>query len=123
MLKRLLCGLLFCLFLVPPAAAEELLTAQEIETLLLGNTISGDWGGQYKQYYGEDGFTMYVPASGDSDPGKWRVNSEENTYESWWEGTGWVGYQIARDGDAYLWIDSAGKKFPFVVLDGKQVDW
>ena len=124
MARRFFCALVFCLtFAASSAGAEELLTASEIEALLVGNTISGDWGGQYKQYYEADGSTMYVPAGGKADPGKWRVNPAENTYESWWEATGWVGYKVARDGDSYLWIDGKGDRYPFVVLQGKQVDW
>jgi hypothetical protein len=113
------------LFFAPYAVAEEVqLEAAEIEELLAGNTISGTWSGtQYKQFYEADGLTVYVPDGGSADEGKWRVDPATDNYESWWEATGWVGYQIVRDGDTYYWVDGDGGRHPFVVLEGKQVSW
>lgn len=104
-------------------AGETLLSAGEISRLLTGNTISGDWGGAYKQYFDTNGVTVYVPSGRSGDQGKWRVNTENNSYESWWEMTGWTAYKIAKDGNSYLWFDSKANKYPFVVLEGKQVTW
>ncbi len=102
--------------------AEVELTAAEIEKTIAGNTISGDWNDKYKQYFRADGFTMYIPEGGSGDEGKWRVNAAENTYESWWESTGWTPYKISRDGETYFWIDKSGK-YPFEVMEGKQITW
>jgi len=110
------------LLALPAGAGEEKLTAAEIEVLLAGNTIAGDWSGKYRQYYAADGATMYYPEGGTPDPGKWRVNADTDQYESWWETTGWVGYDILRAGEGYLWRDSSGKTYPFTVMEGRQVE-
>ncbi len=65
-------------------------TADEIRKMLTGNTIQGTrYGDEYRQYFYEDGKTIYAPRNSKSAVGKWRVNEAENTYESWWERTGW----------------------------------
>ena len=99
------------------------LTAPQIETLLAGNTIVGTWSGSgYKQYYGNDGFTMYVPDGGGEDDGKWRVNAETNEYESWWSSTGWTPYAIVMTNVGYAWVNGESLE-PFQVFEGKQVSW
>lgn len=119
--------LFFTAFIIaaPQAMADEVrLTAAQIEELLAGNTISGTWSGtEYKQYYGADGFTVYVPADGSHDEGKWRVDAAEDAYDSWWSATGWVSYEVVRDDDTYYWLDGDGGRHPFSVLEGKQVSW
>ena len=94
------------------------LTADEIDGLLRGRRIKGDWNGTaYQQKFDESGHTLYIPDGGTSDPGRWRVNANENSYESWWERSGWSSYAIERDGEALYWVDSAGKRYPFEVLE------
>ena len=117
-------AILLAAFAGNASAGSKQLSAAEIEALLGGNTVSGTWAGSdYKQYFGTDGFTMYVPAGGTNDEGKWRVNAAENSYESWWSATGWTSYKVGREGEGYVWIDSKGDAYPFVVLEGKQVSW
>ena len=100
------------------------MSAAEIETLLAGNTISGTWNGSgYQQYFEIGGMTMYLPANGANDAGKWRVNAGDQAYESWWRSTGWTSYKVLRDGETFLWVDSGGKHHPFTVQAGKQVTW
>jgi hypothetical protein len=122
MSKRLFISLLFILSLglngVVAAAGE--LNAKEIDKLLSDNTVVGDWGGKYKQYYATDGFTIYLPSGGSGAEGKWRVNTETNHYESWWAETGWTPYGIAHDGDNYAWIDAKGDRYAFTVEKGFQ---
>ena len=67
-----------------PARADVIqLTAEQINTLLSGNTITGTWSGTgYKQYFGDDGMTVYIPDGGAADRGRWRTNTEADTYES-----------------------------------------
>ena len=103
------------------AGSDSDLSAAEIEALLGGNTISGNWNGSdYKQYYGPDGFTIYIPASGSNDEGKWRVNTGENTYESWWSATGWTTYKVeARGRRLRLDRQTRATAYPFVVLQGQ----
>ncbi|MEM7067237.1 MAG: hypothetical protein AAF478_00010 [Pseudomonadota bacterium] len=107
------------------AQAEQVpVNATEIKTLLIGNTIHGTWfGDEYKQYFYESGETIYAPRKSRSTRGKWRVNETENTYESWWERTDWVGYKIVRiDGELH-WLGDSNKPQPFKVLPGEQLVW
>lgn len=126
MLRSTLTALLV-LAVVPfqAAAAREIVTAAEIETLLSGNTILGTWNGEeYKQYFIADGVTIYAPKRSQSTRGKWRVNAKQNTYESWWEQSGWSAYKIVRQGDALFWTNTEGKDAqPFTVLPGEQLAW
>ncbi|MEM8774689.1 MAG: hypothetical protein AAGF53_06620 [Pseudomonadota bacterium] len=103
--------------------AEEKLTAEEIETLLNGNTIKGVWSGNnYTQYFGENGETAYIPEGRMPDIGRWRVNIDTDQYESWWEQTGWTGYTVLKVDEGYGWKRSDGYE-PFTVLEGKRVSW
>ncbi|MEM0947327.1 MAG: hypothetical protein AAGK37_07970 [Pseudomonadota bacterium] len=105
----------------PPAVAQSSrLTAAEIEELLSGQRIKGDWNGtQYDQVFWENGGTLYTPQGAPSDHGKWRVNAAENTYESWWENSGWSSYAIEQEDGALYWVDSRDKRYPFEVLPGE----
>lgn len=99
------------------------LTASEIETLLSGNTTVGDWSGTpYRQYYDPAGSTAYKPKGGAVDYGRWRTNSKTNKYESHWERSGWSAYGVMRDGDTLFWVESSGKKQPFVVEAGNTLN-
>jgi hypothetical protein len=126
MKRRIFMGLLLCLpalGTVAAQAAQQKLTAAEIEALLSGNTIVGTWSGtSYRQYYGSDGTTLYVPEGGRADEGRWRVNAETDEYESWWRSTGWTPYALARLGDGnYAWING-DRMEPFEVLPGRQIE-
>jgi hypothetical protein len=122
LLRRAFLALAAAALAAPAFAGGDRLTAAEIESLLAGNTIEGDWGGMYKQYFEADGTTMYYPEGGEPDPGKWRVNAQTDQYESWWEGTGWVGYDVLHAEEGYLWRDGDGDTHPFTVMEGRQVE-
>ena len=99
------------------------LTAEQIETLLAGNTIDGSWSGSgYTQYYGEGTFTVYIPDGGEPDEGKWRIDAEADMYESWWRSTGWTPYALVATNDGYAWVNGESLE-PFEVIAGKQVSW
>lgn len=122
--RRFLAAALVVLALPAPAALAQdtLLTANEIETLLAGNTASGSWdGAAYKSFFGEDGVTIYAPRGGAPMRGKWRVNRSENTYESWWDHTGWSTYQVLRTDTGYAWVYGS-KVQPFSVQAGEHLD-
>ncbi|MFB9149008.1 hypothetical protein [Roseovarius ramblicola] len=126
MKRRLFMGLLLSLPALGTAAAQtvqETLTAPEIEALLSGNTIVGTWSGTpYRQYYGPDGTTLYVPQDGRADEGQWRVNAETDEYESWWRSTGWTPYALARTADGnHAWING-DRLEPFRVVPGRQIE-
>lgn len=101
-----------------PRAEPERLTSDMIDDLLRGRKISGDWNGTpYTQTFEASGRTVYSQSGRPPEEGRWRVNSEDDTYESWWERSGWSSYPIERDGDRLFWIDGSGKKHPFQVLE------
>lgn len=108
---------------LPAFAAPTRLTAAEIEALLSGNTIVGEWAGAaYRQYYAADGSTLYVPEGGKPDEGRWRVNAETDEYESWWQSTGWTPYALVRtDEGGHAWING-DRLEPFQVLSGRQME-
>ncbi len=110
--------------IVPPARAEPVsLTADEVTALLTGNTAVGDWSGTaYRQYFAADGTTIYHAEGAPPDTGQWRVNAETGAYESLWRSGGWSGYDVARDGDRYLWIvHGSGDAQAFTVVEGRQL--
>ncbi len=111
-MRRLLATICFVVFAGGPAqAGEERLSAAEIEALLSGNTISGVFNGTpYTQTFAPDGRTVYTPEGGQGDEGKWRVDAEEDQYESWWASTGWTAYEMARDGGTLIFIASDGSR-------------
>ncbi len=98
------------------------LTAQEIETLLTGNTAVGKWDGtDYRQFFAEDGNTIYAQKGSRSSSGRWRVNRSKNVYESWWQRSDWSGYPVATDGNLYYWISQSLPPQSFEILPGEQL--
>ncbi|MEM7438715.1 MAG: hypothetical protein AAF393_03880 [Pseudomonadota bacterium] len=108
-----------------PALSQEAgLTAAEITTLLSGKTAIGVWAGaDYRQWFSEDGSTIYAPKGQRSTVGKWRVDANTNLYESWWNGDLWETYGIVRADDQLFWTDPTGERHLFEVLDGQQLIW
>lgn len=108
------------------AWAEEtsrILNAQDVDTLLRGNTITGTWSGEtYTQYFSEDGATVYLQTNRRPEVGRWRVNQGTGEYESWWEQSGWSRYTILETKDGFAWKRSNGSEL-FTVEQGKQITW
>ena len=122
--RALLSLLAACLMPAPLAAQEAGLTAAEIEAMLRGNTAVGVWAGTpYRQWFAEDGDTIYAPKGQRSTRGKWRVNAEADLYESWWSGDLWEAYGVVRDGDVLYWTDPAGERHAFEMVEGQQLVW
>ncbi|WP_417729340.1 hypothetical protein [Roseovarius sp.] len=117
----------FCavmLALAVPAMAQPVrLTAAEVQALLSGNTIDGNWAGTaYQQFFNADGSTVFVLADGRRDEGRWRVNPDTNDYESWWRSTGWTPYAMVRtEAGGLAWINGEQLE-PFEVLPGRQME-
>lgn len=105
-------------------AKEKTLTAAEIRELLAGNTAVGRWiDHNYRQFFNTDGSTIYAQENTRSSVGRWRINQENNQYESWWERAGWgSGYRILQRDGIYYWI-SSGDTAPqaFEMLPGQQL--
>lgn len=126
MRRRLVLGFLSIVMLVPglPVAADSVrLSAPEIEALLSGNTIAGNWSGmEYRLFLSTDGSAVFVPVDGRRDEGRWRVNAETNDYESWWRSTGWAPYAMVRtEAGGHAWVNG-DRLEPFKVLSGRQVE-
>ena len=99
------------------------MSAAQIQTLLAGNTVVGTWSGTpYRQFFGDGGFTMYVPEDGGADQGMWRTNAETDQYESWWRMTNWTPYTVMMTNDGYAWVNGDTLE-AFKVFKGKQVSW
>ena len=99
------------------------LSAEQINRLLAGNTITGTWSGAgYRQYFAQGGMTMYIPDDGRADQGRWRVNTQTSQYESWWQMSDWSGYTVVMTNNGYAWAKGTILE-PFTVAPGKQVTW
>ncbi len=101
-----------------------LLSAAEIEVVLTGNTIVGNWVGEdYRQFFAETGSTTYVPVeSGQESVGEWRVNVNTGMYESLWnDRPPWDDYEIHFDGENYFWSGQGVELSPFTVVEGNQL--
>jgi hypothetical protein len=97
------------------------LSAAEIDVLLSGNTAVGVWDGtKYRQFFGDDGLTIYAQDGARSARGEWRVAADE--YQSIWPGQAdWQGWFVMEfDGDWY-WVSKTTPPTPFEVLEGDQL--
>lgn len=118
----LACAAVASLQVAPLWAQAMQMTAAEIGDVLAGNTITGTWGGNaYSQFFARDGLTVYVPATGKREEGRWRVNAQTDEYESWWRSTGWIPYTMVRTGDGHAWLNG-DRREPFTVKQGRQID-
>jgi len=100
------------------------LSGPQIAKLLTGNTITGKWNGtEYRQYFSDDGTTIYATRKSQSSLGLWRVRDHLQAYESWWKGSGWSAYAILKSDVGLLWSNGAGIEYPFKVLPGQKLVW
>lgn len=107
------------------AAGLVLVSAQELEAALAGNTIIGNWVGEnYRQFFDENGFTTYRPIeTGRDSTGEWRVNVDTGLYESLWNDRGpWEEYEVHRDGDTWFWTGEGVELSEFTIVEGNQLD-
>jgi hypothetical protein len=123
-----LLGALAFLAAAAPVRAEEVkLGAAEIESLLTGNTARGeDRGRPTRQYFSEDGITLYQPKGVSPERGQWKVDDGAGRYCSWWPRGGWSCYDVLRDGETYYWFrkgTSTGSDYrsPFTMVPGRQM--
>jgi len=100
-----------------------LVSADEIEAALNGNTVVGNWVGEdYQQYFDPSGETIYLPDDGRVSTGQWRVNVQSGQYESLWPSDReWDAYDVLRDGDQWYWTGGGVDMSPFTVAEGNQL--
>ncbi len=123
MLRRtvLLCLLAFCA--TPGLAQSVKLTAQEISVLLTGNTAVGVWeGAKYRQFFNEDGSTIYAQEGSRSAIGEWRIDPERDEYQSIWpRDADWEGWYVMEYLGSYFWVSKRTPPTPFSVVAGQQL--
>ncbi|WP_427854390.1 hypothetical protein [Gymnodinialimonas phycosphaerae] len=99
------------------------LDAEEVTQLLSGNTAVGLWEGTpYRQYFGTDGVTLFAQPDARTTRGEWRVDPENDEYQSLWPGdTEWEGLLVMIWMDEYYWLSRTTPPTPFEVLEGEQL--
>mgnify|MGYP001206726568 CR=1 FL=1 len=124
MIKRCFLTFLLLLTVVNLASAQAVkLTGEEIRNLLTGNTAIGRLEGvSYRQYFGEDGGTIFAENGSKSKVGKWRVDDTELEFQSIWTGDiDWEGWFVMEYGKTYYWVSRETPPTPFQILIGKQL--
>ena len=51
------------------------------------------------------------------------MNEAENTYESWWERTGWESYRVVEEDGRLFWLGEGNRPESFIILPGEQLVW
>jgi len=116
--------LLALLALATPLAAQSVkLRAHEIEVLLSGNTIVGEWrGAPYRQFFDPDGSTIYAQEGARSAVGQWRIDPERDEYQSIWpRESAWEGWYVMEYAGDFFWVSKSTPPTPFEVLQGQQL--
>ena len=117
----LICGLAVA---ATGAAAQSVkLKSAEIADLLTGNTAVGTWqGAPYRQYFSEDGSTIYAQKDSRSALGKWRIDTERDEYQSIWaRDTVWEGWYVMEYLGTYFWVSKSTPPTPFKVVQGQKL--
>ena len=99
------------------------LAGHEIRALLPGDTAVGRWeGAKYRQYFGEDGVTIYAQEGARSTRGEWRVDDEAQEYQSIWPNDAeWEGWFVMEFGATFYWVSKSTPPPPFQILEGQQL--
>ena len=117
--------MLALLAVATPATAQNAvkLSGPEITALLSGNTAIGQWAGaSYRQYFREDGVTLYAQEGTRTTRGTWRVDPEAKQYQSQWPGdTDWEGWFVMEWAGDYYWVSKSTPPTPFKVESGEQL--
>ena len=92
----------------------------EISALLSGNTALGIWQGvQYRQYFAEDGTTIFAQEGTKSALGRWRVDTTADEFQSIWaRDTIWEGWYIMVYAGAFFWVSKSTPPTLFKVVEG-----
>ncbi len=117
----LICG--FAVFSSCAAAQSVKLKSAEIAELLTGNTAVGSWrGAPYRQYFDENGSTIYAQEDSRSALGEWRIDTDRDEYQSIWvRDTVWEGWYVMEYLETYFWVSKSTPPTPFKVVQGQQL--
>lgn len=99
------------------------LTGDEIRNLLTGNTAVGQWEGvAYRQYFGDDGVTIFAGQGVRSSRGEWRVDDDVQEYQSIWPGDAeWEGWFVMEFSGTFYWVSRKTPPTPFRIEQGQQL--
>jgi hypothetical protein len=99
------------------------LQADEIDILLSGNTVVGDWDGvPYRQFFGADGVTVFAQRDAEVSRGEWRVDATLDEYQSIWPSDAdWAGWYVMEFSGDWYWVSKSTPPTPFEVLEGEQL--
>lgn len=113
--------LLAVLFSFTFAQEETKMTPEEFETLLAGNTMIGEWGSSpYRQYFSEDGITIYL-SNGSQSEGTWRIADDGKYCSVWPPSPAEACYIVTRRGGELIWY-SGDNRYPAMVVEGDQLE-
>lgn len=124
--RRALFAITSSIALAVPALAQPVavqLDAEDVIALLTGNTAVGEWGGEpYRQYFGTDGVTLFAQPDARTARGEWRVDPENDEYQSIWpDETEWEGLIVMIWMEEYYWLNRETPPTPFEVIEGEQL--
>lgn len=99
------------------------LTAVQISNLLTGNTAIGKWQGErYRQFFADDGQSIYAQKGTQNSVGKWRIDAEIDEYQSIWPSEQeWEGWYVMEFSGRYYWVSKSTPPTPFRVEKGRQL--
>lgn len=113
----------FALMASTATAQSVQLSADAIDELLSGNTAIGDWDGvPYRQYFGEDGTTIFAQDGARSARGEWRVDTELDEYQSIWPSDDdWQGWLVMEFSGDWYWVSKTTPPTPFQIVEGEHL--
>ena len=123
LLKSLVACAALCALLAPSAfAAERPLKGAEIDTLIKGNTVTGQSDGKgWKQTFTPSGDTIYSGGSRPPSKGLWTIRGDKFCSQ-WPPSDSWACYAVTGDPDAnpktITWISEGGTRYPGSVKAG-----
>ena len=93
-------------------------TQKQLQLLLSGNTLQGEWDGRpFTQHFEANGTTRYREGDGDTTPGTWRVIDNGQYCSIWPPFPRETCYEVLVKGANILW-KSGGKIHPSTVTLG-----
>ena len=93
-------------------------TQQQLQQLLTGNTLRGEWDGRpFTQHFAAGGSTRYREGDGPQSLGTWSVNAKGQYCSVWPPSPTEACYDVLVKGNNVLW-KSGGKLHPSTVSEG-----
>jgi hypothetical protein len=102
--------------------SERTMTSEEFTTMLLGNTLIGEWAGNpYRQFFDQSGSTIYIGDDGNRSQGYWRIRDDGYYCSTWPPGQIENCYKVTLLGDELLWY-SGDERYISHVVTGNQLN-